>query len=55
MCSSVVVYVPYAFSVEISAPLLRDPKGSGPSKSCDVDCAVSHPSFMSDINVSNHS
>jgi len=55
MYSSVVVYVPYAVYIQISAPFLRDPKVSGPSKSCDVGCAVSHPSFVSDINVSNHS
>jgi hypothetical protein len=54
MYSSVVVYVPYAVYVQTSASFLRDPKGSGPSKSCDVGCAVSHSSFMCDLNVSNH-
>jgi len=56
MYSSVVVYVPYGVYVQIrvSASFLRYPKGSGPGRSCDVGCGVSHPSCVRNLNVSNH-
>lgn len=51
MCSSVAVYVQYAVYIQTSGSFIRDPKGSGPSRSCDVGCAVGITSVMCDLNL----